>query len=126
MAVPKFALACLAAAVAGGACAGFARDSAAPAQDVSAPPLTPLAAIAQPAVAFRGVAVRLASGRAIAHVAAVATDGQGRASRIQIVFDDLSARTLWLGGSDLAYSRAGNCIVARNIPAPAMTLAQAR
>ena len=128
MAVSKFTIACVAAILAGGATASLADGDQAmvPAQETSERAVTPIAAIADPARSFDGVAVRFVSGRRFGRVVAVATDSHGRATRVRVALDGMPATRLWLDRSDLVYSRAADSIVAHDVHAPAMTVADAR
>jgi hypothetical protein len=128
MAISKFAVACVAAILAGGATAGLASESFTPEQTqiASETPATPIAAIANPDAAFKDVAVRFTSGKAFGHVVGVATNARGRATKIQVALDDMPTTQLWIDQSDLVYSRAHDAIVAHDVHAPAMTVADAR
>ena len=128
MAVSKFAIAAVAAILAGGATAGLANeDSAAvPAQVAADTPVTPIARIADPATAFKDVAVRFTSGKRFGHVVGVATNADGRATKIRVALDDMPATRLWIDQSDLVYSRSKDAIVAHDVHAPTVTVADAR
>jgi len=127
MAVSKFAIACMAAILAGGASAGLANDNATavPAQVTDETPVTPISAIADPTRLLDGVAVRFVSGRAFGRVVAVSTDATGHATKIRVALDGMPGERLWIDRSDLVYSRARNSILAHDVhaPAPAMQVA---
>ena len=125
MAVSKFAVACVAAILAGGASAGLASTDDAPApvvQVTDSRPVTPIAAVRDPAL-FHDVVVRFVSGQGFGHVVGVATDARGRASRIEVALDGMPGTTLWLDKSDLVYSRSQDMIVAHDVHAPVMAVA---
>jgi hypothetical protein len=125
MAISKFAVACIAAILAGGATAGLASSddpAAVPAQVAAERPVTPIAAVSDPSL-FQNVAVRFVSGKQFGHVVSVATDARGRASRIQVALSDMPGTSLWLDKSDLVYSRSQDAIVAHDVHAPAMAVA---
>jgi hypothetical protein len=123
--VSKFAIACVAAIVAGGVTAGLATDEPAvrQAQVTASHRGTPIDAIANPEVNFRDVAVQFVSGKTFGHVVDVATDGRGRASRILVERDDLPAEKIWLDPEDLVYSRSLDVIVAHDVHGVAMAIA---
>ena len=125
MAVSKFAVACIAAILAGGATAGLASsdDPAAPhAQVANERPVTPIGAVTDPAL-FQNLDVRFVSGKAFGRVVAVSTDARGRADRIRVALNDMPGTSLWLDKSDLVYSRSQDAIVAHDVHAPAMAVA---
>jgi hypothetical protein len=126
--ISKFAVAAIAAVFAGGASAGLGIDNTpvAPAQVLDASPATPIDRIANPESSFRNVAVQFNSGKTFAHVVGVTTDGAGRAVRIRVALDDMPAQQLWLDQSDLVYSRSRDVIVAHDVHAPAMAVADAQ
>ncbi|HXC54358.1 MAG TPA: hypothetical protein VNU97_03615 [Rhizomicrobium sp.] len=129
MALSKFGIACIAAVLAGGATAGLAGDygsPAVPAQVSEQSRATPISAIADPERAFKDVAVQFVSGKALGHVVAVSTDGAGRAARVRVALDDMPAQQIWLDQDDLVYSRARDVIVAHDVHAPTMAVADAR
>ncbi len=128
MALSKFAIACVAAVFAGGLCARLSDGgtASASAQVIDENPVTPISDIARPDDAFRGLSVRLVSGHRVGHVVSVATDAKGRATKIRVALDDMPGQTLWLAQTDLVYSRARDAIIAHDIHAPAVTLADAR
>ena len=128
MAVSKFTVACVAAVIAGGASAGLASSDAAmvPAQVTTEQPVTAIAAIANPQALFQGVPVRFVSGKQFGRVVAVATDAAGHAVKIRVALDGMPDQRLWLDRSDLAYSRSADSIIAHDVHAPAMTVADAR
>ncbi len=128
MAISKFAVFCVAAVFAGGATAGLAIDSrAVPAAQVSeASVATPISAIANPDDAFKNVRVQLVSGKTVGHVVAIATNGAGRATRVRLELADMPSERIWVDQSDLSYSRSRDVIVAHDIHAPAMAVADAR
>ncbi|MEI9991823.1 MAG: hypothetical protein WDM86_17530 [Rhizomicrobium sp.] len=125
MAVSKFAVACIAAVLAGGATAGLANSDihAVPTQVAEETPVTPVSAIADPSRLLAGVAVRFVSGQSFGRVVAVSTDAAGHATRIQVALDGMPGTELWIDQSDLVYSRARDSIVAHDVHAPAMTVA---
>ena len=126
MAISKFAVACVAAILAGGATAGLAHgddQNAVKAQVVDETPVTPISAIADPSRLLDGVAVRFVSGKSFGRVVAVSTDANGHATRVRVALDDMPATRLWIDQSDLVYSRARDSIVAHDVHAPAMTVA---
>ncbi len=126
MAVSKFAVACVAAILAGGATASLAReDDQAPikAQVADETPVTPISAISDPSRLLDGVSVRFVSGKSFGRVVAVSTNAAGRATRVRVALDDMPATQLWIDQSDLVYSRARDSIVAHDVHAPAMTVA---
>ncbi len=125
MAVSKFAVACMAAVLAGGATAGLASNDShsVPAQVVAETPVTPISAIADPARLLQGVAIRFVSGQSFGRVVAVSTDTAGHATRVRVALDGMPATRLWIDQSDLVYSRARDSIVAHDVHAPAMTVA---
>jgi hypothetical protein len=128
MAVSKFVIACTAAIFAGGALGTLADENAAG----SAPQVradnrvTPIRAIADPERALNGVAVQFVSGKRFGRVVAISTNAAGHVSRIRVALDDMPAQKLWLDQQDLVYSRARDVIVAHDVHAPAMTVADAR
>jgi hypothetical protein len=126
--ISKFAIACVAAVFAGGASAGLTIDNApAPAAQVAeASVATPISAIANPERSFKNVAVQFTSGKSFAHVVAVSTNGSGHAARIRVALDDMPSQQLWLDSDDLVYSRSRDVIVAHDVHAPAMAVADAR
>ncbi len=128
MAISKFALACIAAVIAGGATSVFAdaNPAQAPVQAVQVPAGTPIGAIANPGAAFKDIAVQFVSGKTFGHVVAIATTESGRAARIRVALDDAPSQTLWLGPEDLSYSRARDVIVARDVHSPAIAVADAQ
>ncbi|MEI9886054.1 MAG: hypothetical protein WDN08_06055 [Rhizomicrobium sp.] len=128
MAISKFAIACVAAVFAGGSAAAIAIDgSAVPApQIVQSGLVTPISAIADPHRSFNDVAVQLVSGRTVGHVTGVVTDGAGRATRLRMELADMPTQHIWLDRSDLVYSRSRDVIIAHDIHAPAMAVADAR
>ncbi|HWD29482.1 MAG TPA: hypothetical protein VG387_20080 [Rhizomicrobium sp.] len=126
MAVSKFAVACVAAILAGGASAGLA-SSDSPAgpstgQIATETPVTPIGAVTDPSL-FQNVAVRFVSGKSFGHVVAVSTDARGRADRIRVALNDMPGMSLWLDKSDLVYSRSQDAIVAHDVHAPALAVA---
>lgn len=125
MAISKFALACIGA-VTAGAMAGFARAPSVPPQVQAESMVTPIAAIADPETAFHATPVELTSGKVFAHVVAVSTDGAGRAARIRVALDDMPGQRLWLDRRDLVYSRSRDAIIAHDVHAPAMAVAEAQ
>jgi hypothetical protein len=126
--ISKFAIACVAAIVAGGVTAGLATDEpiGQSAQVTESHSGTPLPAIANPNATFRDVAVQFVSGKTFAHVVAISTDGNGRVARIRVALDDMPSQQIWLDQDDLVYSRSQNVIVAHDVHAPAMAVAEAR
>jgi hypothetical protein len=125
MAVSKFAVACVAAVLAGGASAGLASSddtSAHAVQVTNERPVTPIAAVSDPTL-FQNVSVRFVSGKSFGRVVGVATDARGRASRIQVALNDMPGTTLWLDKSDLVYSRSQDAIVAHDVHAPSIAVA---
>jgi hypothetical protein len=126
MAVSKFAVACIAAILAGGATAGLASSdgSAAPpaAQVANERPVTPIAAVRDPAL-FQNLDVRFVSGKPFGRVVAVSIDARGRADRIRVALNDMPGTSLWLDKSDLVYSRSQDAIVAHDVHAAAMAVA---
>jgi hypothetical protein len=125
--VSKFAVACVAVIVAGGVTAGLATNepSVPPAQVSASHRGTPIAAIGNPALSFRDVAVQFVSGKTFAHVVDVAIDGSGHASRILVALDDPPEQRIWLDPEDLVYSRSLDAIVAHDIHGVAITVADA-
>jgi len=125
MAVSKFAVACVAAILAGGTTAGLASGdaSAVPAQIADETPVTPIAAIREPERLLAGVQIRFVSGKSFGRVVGVATDSAGHATRVRVALDGMPAERLWIDQSDLVYSRARDSIVAHDVHAPAMTVA---
>ena len=87
---------------------------------------TPISHIANPQAAFRNVAVQFTSGKALGRVVAIATNGAGRATRVRVALDDMPAQQIWLDQDDLVYSRSHDVIVAHDVHAPAMAVADAR
>jgi hypothetical protein len=125
MAVSKFAIACVAAILAGGATAGLARSddrTATPVQVLDEHPVTPIAAITDPQATLQDVAVRFVSGKQFGRVVAVATDAHGHAARIRVALDGMPTK-LWIDQSDLVYSRSQDAIVAHDVHPPALTVA---
>jgi len=124
----KFAIACVAAVFAGGASAGLTIDNApAPAAQIAEAPVgTPISAIADPESSFKNVSVQFTSGKSFAHVVAVSTNGAGHAARIRVALDDMPSQQLWLDSDDLVYSRSRDVIIAHDVHAPAMAVADAR
>ncbi|MEJ0028433.1 MAG: hypothetical protein WDN01_20590 [Rhizomicrobium sp.] len=125
MAVSKFAVACIAAVLAGGATAGLASNDAhsIPAQVAEETPVTPISAIGDPARLLNGVSARFVSGQSFGRVVAVSTDAAGHATRVRVALDGMPSTHLWIDQSDLVYSRARDSIVAHDVHAPAMTVA---
>jgi len=125
MTVSKFAVACVAAILAGGATAGLAHDDQdmVKAQVAEETPVTPISAIADPSRLLTGVPVRFVSGQSFGRVVAVSTDANGHATRIRVALDGMQSTKLWIDQSDLVYSRARDSIVAHDVHAPAMTVA---
>ncbi len=126
MAVSRFAVACVAAILAGGTTAGLASDDAVSlpsAQVANETPVTPITAIGDPARLLAGVPVRFVSGQPFGRVVAVSTDTAGHATRVRVALDGMPAERLWLDQSDLVYSRAHDSIIAHDVHAPAMTVA---
>ena len=74
---------------------------------------------------FRDVAVQFVSGKTFGHVVAISTDGRGRVSRVRIALADMPSQQIWLDQDDLVYSRSQNVIVAHDVHAPAMAVAEA-
>src|SRR6185436_11887142 len=104
MAVSKFAIACVAAVLAGGASASISGSDGAPpeATQTSNGILgTPVYAIHQPHAMFRDTPVQFVSGKTFAHVVNVATDDAGHATRVQVALDDMPAQKLWLDEGNL-------------------------
>ncbi|MEI9996807.1 MAG: hypothetical protein WDM91_19570 [Rhizomicrobium sp.] len=129
MAISKFAVAAVAAILAGGATAGLAGNdaSAAAGEQASATVrTTPIAAIADPQRAFRDVAVQFNSGKTFGRVVAVSTNGAGRVQRIRVALSDMPSEQIWLDRDDLVYSRAHDVIIAHDVHAPAIAVADAR
>lgn len=126
--ISKFALACVAAIFAGGVTAGLTAEGSevAPAQVTNSGLGTPIAAIANPQVSFQDVSVQLISGKPVGRVVAIATNAQGRATRVRVELADMPSEAIWLDQSDLVYSRSHNVIVAHDIHAPAIAVADAR
>ncbi len=126
--ISKFAVAAVAAIFAGGASAGLSIDNtpAAPAQVSASGAVTPIDRIANPESSFRNVAVQFNSGKTFAHVVGVTTDGAGRAVRIRVALNDMPSQQLWLDQNDLVYSRSHDVIVAHDVHAPAMAVADAQ
>ena len=126
--ISKFALACVAAVFTGGVTAGLTAEGSAgtPAQVMTSESTTPIAAILNPLVSFQNVSVQLISGKPVGRVVAIATNADGRATRIRVELADMPSEALWLDQSDLVYSRSHNVIVAHDIHAPAMAVADAR
>jgi hypothetical protein len=124
----KFAIACVAAVFAGGASAGLTIDNApAPAAQVAEAHVgTPISMIANPESSFKNVAVQFTSGKSFAHVVSVSTNGAGHAARIRVALDDMPTQQLWLDSDDLVYSRSRDVIIAHDVHAPAMAVADAR
>jgi hypothetical protein len=124
----KFAIAAVAAIFAGGAAAsvGFESSPAPAAQVAEAGVATPISHIANPQAAFRNVAVTFTSGKAFGRVVAIATNGAGRATRVRVALDDMPAQQIWLDQDDLVYSRSHDVIIAHDVHAPAMAVADAR
>jgi hypothetical protein len=125
--ISKFALACVAAIFTGGVSAGLtAEGSVAPVQVKTSESTTPIAAIGNPLVSFQNVSVQLISGKPVGRVVAIATNAQGRATRVRVELADMPSEAIWLDQNDLVYSRSHNVIVAHDVHAPAMAVADAR
>ena len=126
--ISKFALACVAAIFAGGATAGLTAEGSdvAPAQVTNSSRATPISAISNPRVSFQDVSVQLISGKPVGRVVAIATNAQGRAIRVRVELADMPSQAIWLDQSDLVYSRSRDVIVAHDVHAPIMTVADAR
>ena len=126
--ISKFVLACVAAIFTGGVTAGLTAEGSAvaPAQVTTTGLATPISAIVNPQAAFQDVAVQLIDGKAVGRVVAVATDAAGRASRVRVELADMPSEAIWLDKSDLVYSRSRDVIVAHDVHAPAMAVADAR
>jgi hypothetical protein len=125
MAVSKFAVACVAAILAGGVTAGLASSddpAAVPVQVANERPVTPIAAVTDPGL-FQNLDVRFVSGKPFGRVGAVSTDARGRADRIRVALNDMPGTSLWLDKTDLVYSRSQDAIVAHDVHAPAMAVA---
>jgi hypothetical protein len=127
MAVSKFGLLAVAAVLAGGITAGIAStDAVQPAQVAVEHRTTPISAIANPDRSFRNAAVEFTSGKAFGRVVAVSTNGEGRATRIRVALNDMPSQPVWLDQSDLVYSRARDAIIAHDVHAPNLAVADAR
>lgn len=126
--ISKFALACVAAIFTGGATAGLvAEGTPMPAAQVAEASLaTPISAIADPDSSFRNVAVQFNNGKSFGRVVGIALDGAGRATRVRVALDDMPSEKIWLDQDDLVYSRSRDVIVAHDVHAPAMAIADAR
>ena len=126
--ISKFALACVAAIFAGGVTAGLTAEGSvgSPAQVKTSESTTPIAAIGNPLVSFQDVSVQLISGKPVGRVVGIATNAQGRATRIRVELADMPTEAIWLDQTDLVYSRSHNVIVAYDVHAPAMAVADAR
>jgi hypothetical protein len=127
MAVSKFGLLAVAAIVAGGATAGLADSDSriVPAQVAGELRATPIAAIANPALSFRNAAVEFNSGKEFGRVVAVATNNEGRATKIRVALNDMPSEQIWLDQSDLVYSRSRGAIIAHDVHAPNLAVAEA-
>lgn len=128
MAVSKFGILCITAILAGGATAGLADSDPAsvPVQVNAEQRSTPISAISNPDMSFRDVAVQFTSGKAFGRVVAVSTNGEGRATKIRVALNDMPSQQIWLDQSDLVYSRSRDVIIAHDIHAPALAVADAR
>jgi len=128
MAVSRFGLLCIAAVVAGGATAGLADSDnpSVPVQVTAEHRGTPIAAIANPDSSFRDVAVQFTSGKTFGHVVAISTNGEGRATKVRVALDDMPSEKIWLDQADLVYSRSCDAIVAHDVHAPNLAVADAR
>ena len=124
--ISKFAIACVAAIFAGGGAASVVADGT-PAPDTHvASSTTPIVAIAEPESSFANVAVEFSNGKPFGRVVAIAVNGAGHATRVRVALDDMPGQKIWLDQDDLVYSRARNVIVAHDVHAPAMAVADAR
>ena len=128
MSISKFGLLAVAAIVAGGATAGLAvsEPSAQPAQVAMESRATPIAAIANPSLSFRNAPVEFNSGKAFGRVVAIATNDEGRATKIQVALTDMPSQQIWLDKTDLVYSRSRGAIIAHDVHAPALAVADAQ
>jgi len=128
MAISKFAIFAVAAIVAGGATAGLADSDSrtAPAQVAGEHRATPIAAIANPALSFRNASVEFNSGKAFGRVVGVATNDEGRATKVRVALNDMPSEQIWLDQSDLVYSRTRGAIIAHDVHAPNLAVADAR
>ncbi len=124
----KFAIAAVAAIFAGGAAATVGTESSpAPAAQVAeAGVATPISAIANPQVSFKNVDVQFTSGKSFGRVVAISTNAAGRATRVRVALDDMPSQQIWLDQDDLVYSRSHDVIIAHDVHAPAMAVADAR
>ena len=126
--ISKFALACVAAIFTGGVSAGLTAEGStgSPVQVQTAESTTPIALIGNPLVSFQNVSVQLISGKPVGRVVAIATNADGHATRVRVELADMPSEAIWLDQSDLVYSRGRNVIVAHDVHAPAMAVADAR
>lgn len=129
MPISKLAIAAVAAILAGGASAGLtpADDAAAPGlQQTATVRATPVAMLQAPERSLKDVAVQFTSGKTFGHVVAVSTDGAGHARKIRVALADMPNEQIWLDQDDLVYSRAHDVIIAHDVHAPEITVADAR
>jgi hypothetical protein len=128
MTISKFGLACVAAIFAGGATASVGVEGTpAPAVQVATTEITtPISAIARPNESFRNIAVQFTSGKTFGHVIGVVTNGAGRATGVRVRLSDLPSQAIWLDQDDLGYSRSHDVIVAHDVHAPNLAVADAR
>jgi hypothetical protein len=124
--ISKFALACVAAIFTGGVTAGLTAEGSVAPQAKTGDSTTPIAAIENPLVSFQNVSVQLISGKPVGRVVAIATNAEGHATRVRVELADMPSEAIWLDQSDLVYSRSHNVIVAHDVHAPAMAVADAR
>jgi hypothetical protein len=128
MAVSKFGLLAVAAILIGGVSAGIAQTEAPaqPAQAATEHRTTPIASIANPDQSFRNVAVQFTSGKEFGRVVAISTNGDGRATKVRVALNDMPSQQIWLDQNDLVYSRSRDAIIAHDVHAPALAVADAR
>ena len=112
----------------GGVTAGLAQTETTPpaVQLATEHRTTPIAAIANPDSSFRNVAVEFTSGKAFGRVVAISTNGEGRAIKVRVALNDMPSEQIWLDQSDLVYSRSRDAIIAHDVHAPNLAVADAR
>ena len=128
MAISKFGLLAVAALVTGGTTAGLVDTETRPAavQVAAEHRVTPIAAIADPSLSFRNTAVEFTSGKEFGRVVGIATNDQGRATKVRVALNDMPSQQIWLDQSDLVYDRSRGAIVAHDVHAPNLAVADAR
>jgi hypothetical protein len=127
MAISKLGLLAVAAVVTGGTTAGLVgtETRSVLVQVAAEQRVTPISAIADPTLSFRNTAVEFTSGKEFGRVVGVATNGLGRATKVRVALNDIPSEQIWLDQSDLVYSRSRAAIIAHDVHAPNLAVADA-